>query len=192
MSIIQGVQGTGNIVTEGRPKNWREKILYLFPNGAPLTALLAKTKKESTDDPEFNWWSKELLSQRAIINDGSIASDDAVAGAVTSITVDDGSGTAGEALKFVKGSVVLNERTNEIMVVTQDPSTNVAITVDRARGGTSATTLNDNDGLMIIGNANEEGALVPAARYTQPSKASNYTQIFRDALSATRTARKTR
>ena len=50
-----GMRGTGDFVDEQRPKNWREKILQLYPNGdAPLTAILSKMKEESTDDPEFN------------------------------------------------------------------------------------------------------------------------------------------
>ena len=46
-----GLRGTGDFVTDQRPKNWREQILRLYPNGkAPLTALLALMKNESTDD----------------------------------------------------------------------------------------------------------------------------------------------
>lgn len=55
MAAVLGLRGTGDFSTDERPKNWRETLLYLFPNGdAPLTALLAKMKSEATDDPEFN------------------------------------------------------------------------------------------------------------------------------------------
>lgn len=49
-----------------RPKNWRQGILYLYPNGsAPLTALMSLTKSEKTDDPQYHWWTKKLNMQTA-------------------------------------------------------------------------------------------------------------------------------
>lgn len=57
--VVAGLRGTGDFATDERPKNFREMILKRNPNGtAPLTALLAKMKKESVDDPEFAWWDK--------------------------------------------------------------------------------------------------------------------------------------
>ena len=48
-----GMRGSGDWVTDQRPKNWREGILHLYPNGmAPLTAILSKMKEEKVDDPE--------------------------------------------------------------------------------------------------------------------------------------------
>ena len=38
-----GMRGTGDWATDERPKNYRQGILYLYPNGsAPLTGLLSK------------------------------------------------------------------------------------------------------------------------------------------------------
>ena len=50
-----GMRGNGDWATDQRPKNWRQKVLQLYPNGdAPLTAVLSLMKNENTDDPEFN------------------------------------------------------------------------------------------------------------------------------------------
>ena len=50
-----GMRGTGDWVTDQRPKSWRELILYLYPNGmAPLTAILSKLREEKVTDPEYN------------------------------------------------------------------------------------------------------------------------------------------
>ena len=50
-----GMRGSGDWATDQRPKNWREGILHLYPNGmAPLTAILSKMKEQSVDDPESN------------------------------------------------------------------------------------------------------------------------------------------
>ena len=62
---IQGLRDTLNFVTDQRPKNWREGILLLEPNGmAPLTGLTSAMSKRVTDDPEFNWWEKSLDDRR--------------------------------------------------------------------------------------------------------------------------------
>ena len=50
-----GMRGTGDWATYQRPENWRETILYLYPNGsAPLTAILSKLREERVDDPIFH------------------------------------------------------------------------------------------------------------------------------------------
>lgn len=55
MAAVAGLRGTGDWGTDERPKNFREYILWRNPNGdTPLTALMAKTGKESVDDPEFS------------------------------------------------------------------------------------------------------------------------------------------
>lgn len=54
MSSFLGMRGNGDWVTDQRPKNWRETILFLYPNGSmPLTAIMSKMKSEKTDDPQF-------------------------------------------------------------------------------------------------------------------------------------------
>jgi hypothetical protein len=48
-----GMRGDGDWATDERPKNWREGILRLYPNGmAPLTAILSKMGEQRVDDPE--------------------------------------------------------------------------------------------------------------------------------------------
>ncbi len=60
---FMGMRGTQDWVTNQRPQNWREQILYLYPNGdAPLTAMLSMMASESTDDPHFHWWTQNVTS----------------------------------------------------------------------------------------------------------------------------------
>jgi hypothetical protein len=59
MGAFLGMRGTGDWVTDQRPKSWREMLLYLYPNGdMPLTAILSKMGSEQVTDPEFNWWQR--------------------------------------------------------------------------------------------------------------------------------------
>lgn len=64
-----GMRATNDFTVDGqRPKNWRETLLRLYPNGkAPLTALTALMKTEKTDDPEYNWFCKVLPTQAATL-----------------------------------------------------------------------------------------------------------------------------
>lgn len=193
---VLGLRGTGSFTVTGqRPESWKEKIFHLFPNGkAPLTALLSMLKSETPSDSIYNWYQKGLSAQRLRINNvaGYLVGD-------TAFTVDATSaanGIAG-ARACRKGTVIQNERTGEIMWVADDPVSDTQIQVSRAMGdgtlaGGTAAAINNDDWLIIIGLASEEGADTPSAVTYDPTQFSNYTQIFRASLFMTRTAKRTR
>jgi len=204
MAGFLGMRGSGDWAVDQRPKNWREMILYLYPNGsAPLTAMLAKMRSERTDDPEFNWWTKTLATQ---------------AGAITGIYTDIALGTA-----YVSGGVLgstvyvkMAEATADELreghqvllrdasdyavdvnakvtsVVKNGASSYAGVELLEADDNSSNGDLSDADRLVIIGNLNAEGATMPDAIGYDPVKWYNYTQIFRTPLEITRTARRTR
>ena len=69
-TFVAGLRSTSSDYhnDDERPRNFREAILWLDPNGmTPITALSAKMKKETTDDPEINWWEEVLDSKRALV-----------------------------------------------------------------------------------------------------------------------------
>lgn len=94
----------------------------------------------------------------------------------TSIVVDDGD-------KFRAGDIVMDVSTGEHLRVTSVSSD--TLTVGRGYGSTSATTITDNDVLVIIGNAYAENADVGTSRSSQVTKRYNYTQIFREPFAVT-------
>ena len=199
-----GMRGNGDWATDQRPKNWREMILRLYPNGdVPLTAILSKMKSEKVDDPEFNWWTKGLASQRAAIT--GIYTDAALSTAYTS------GGVAGDTLyvkmalasckEFRPGHQVLLRDASDYTVdvnakVTarnlNGASSYIAVKLLEADDNSASHDLSDADTCIIIGNINPEGGTMPTAIAYDPTKYSNYTQIFRTPLSITRTARRTR
>lgn len=177
---VLGLRGTGAWSSDERPKNYRERILLLFPNAkVPLTALLSKLKVETTDDPEFKIFTKTLPTQRTLVV-GSHSSS------VTTIAV-----TSTTANRYRAGAVIRNERTDEVMWVVADPSSPYdSIEVVRGKGS-SAASMNNGDGLVQIGSAHQEGASRPTAVTYDPSVGTNWTQIFRNSLDLTNTARAT-
>ena len=201
---FMGMRGTGNWVADQRPKSWREMILYRYPNGtAPLTAIMSKMGSESVTDPEFNWWTKSLPTQRAAVT--GVYTDSTLTTAYTT------GGAAGATL-YVKMSaadnahfraghqVLLRDASDPTVdvnakvasVVVNGASSYIACLLLEADDNSSTHDLSDCDTALIIGNINSEGAAMPDAIAYDPTKWYNYTQIFRSPLEMTRTAMKTK
>ena len=178
-----GLRGTGSWGTDERPKNFREGILFRKPNGtAIVTALTSKSKKQSVNDPEFAWWEEQLANWRTQINDAS-----GYTATSNTITIDSG------GLELVAGDIVLIEQVEtatydeefaEVSSVTSD----TVIVLKRGVAGTTATGLADDIWLTRIGDFHEEGSTLPAVSQRNPTKVSNYAQIFRTVFGATKTA----
>lgn len=199
-----GMRGTGDWATDQRPKNWRETILYRYPNGmAPLTAIMSKMSSEKVDDPEFNWWTKSLPSQSATVT--GVYTDAGLTVAYVS------SGVAGDTIyakmsaadvaNFRAGHQVLlrdasdpnvdcNAKVTDVVV--NGASSYIVCLLLEDDDNSSTHDLSDCDVALINGNINSEGAGMPDAISYDPTKWYNYTQIFRTPLEMTRTAMKTR
>ena len=180
MAAIQGLRGTGEFSSDFRPKNYRELFTLLEPNGnAPLNALLAMGSSEPTDDPEYKNFRDELPERTLKVN-GAVAST-----STTSVTID-----AADDNKFsVKGAIVVNSETSEVMHATAD-TTGTTLTVTRNIGGTSHQ-IADNASLFIAGFAASEGDTSPTAISFDASVVSNFTQIFRIAFQVSNTLQST-
>jgi hypothetical protein len=189
MAYFAGLRGTGSFGTDERPKEFREMILWSNPNGkAPLFALTAKAKTESLTDPEFAWWEETQTICRLAINNGGGYNDSAV-----TLTVD-----GGDARELIAGDLLQVEPTTEtaayapeILRVTSVTNATTIVVV-RASAGTSAAALADNQALFRIGNAQGEGTLSVGHSSTNPTKFSNYTQIFKTPYGITKTAKATK
>jgi hypothetical protein len=179
-----GLRGSGSWGTSERPQNFREAILWANPNGrAPLTALLARARKQSVDDPQFHWWEETLQIVRLASATGASASS-------TALPI-----TAG-ALDLVAGDQLLVEKAdqtsydNEIMLVSS-VTDDTNIVVKRGQFGTSAAATGTGTIFTRIGNVFEEGSTSPDVSQRNPTKLTNYCQIFKTAVGLTNTAAKT-
>ncbi|HWR54906.1 MAG TPA: DUF5309 family protein [Negativicutes bacterium] len=181
MPMRQGVTSTGDIASYRQKIDMSEKIAQLRPNAAPLTVLLKRMKnKRTVYNPEYDWMEDDLYARWDAINAAA-----GYAVGITALVVDN-------ALYFIEGDTVKVPRTGEVMLVTAINTTTNTLTVKRGYGTTAAAALVDNDPLVIIGNANEEGAGLRGIRAQDPNKVTNYTQIFRTPVGLTRTQDKTR
>ena len=196
--------GTGDWVTDQRPMNWRENILYLWPNGmAPLTAILSMMGSRKVDDPQFHWWTQQMGSVSGAVTgvftlpDLSVAYvTGGVAGQVVYVSV---SSTNANRIRIGHQILLRDASDYRVDVITKVTNVNIAGAVGvlslmllEADDNSPAHDLSDCDTFLVVGNINPEGGEMPDAVALNPVKHYNYTQIFRTPLSITRTARKTR
>ena len=203
--MFLGMRGNGDWVTDQRPKNWRQKIMKLYPNGsAPLTAMLSMMGSEQVDDSEFSWWTQEQSTVNGTVANiyttpdmGTAYTSGGVAGDVVYVYITDTT-----VFKRVRaGHQILLRDASDYTVDVNGKVTNVSrgtayelytVKLLEDDDNSSSGDLSDCDAFKIIGNINAEGAEMPDAIALNPTKVYNYTQIFRTPLSITRTARKTR
>ena len=204
--MFLGMRGNGDWVHDQRPLNWRQQILYLYPNGtAPLTAILSMLGSESVDDPQFQWWTQEQASVGgAVIGPGVYTLPDlsvAYAGGgnegdVVYVVVDHALGDRIREGHQILLRVAANYAVDVVGKVTGVARTNVTAVLAVKLLEDDDNDANDDlqlcDNFKIIGNINPEGGEMPDAIALNPTKVYNYTQIFRTPLSITRTARKAR
>ncbi len=170
---ITAAESTENIPSSRRVRDVADRIMYLDPSAAPLTLVLAKAKKESVFNAKFEWIEKDLPARW---NGTTATSTD------TDTTIDVEAGTY-----FTAGDLVKVPRTGEVFRVVSI-STN-ALTVVRAvdGDGTTGSAINDNEDLLIIGNAYAEGAALGTIKSHQETYPYNYTQIVRTPFGVTGT-----
>ena len=191
MASFAGLRGTGKWGTDERPKSFRDGILWLNANGnAPLFALMAKARKQSLTDPEHSWWEEKLANARCTVNDNSGYSAGSLTWTIDATAFPISGGlelVAGDLLQVEPATEVASYTATEIVKVTSVTSDTV-IVVERGVAGTSALGIADNTSLTRIGSAHVEGSTLPDQSTRNPTKLTNYAQIFRTVYGATNTA----
>ena len=199
MTAFAGVRGTGDWGTDERPRNFREGILFLNPNGmAPIFGLSSKMGKKTVDDPEFSWWDEPNNLVRLRVSGALSAS--ATAAVVDSDDPAAGSIDAhwGTALNLKAGDLLMVEpATDEVNLNTEvvkvtGVTTATAFTIARGAAGTTAAAITDNAYLLKIGSAYAEGTRAPDATSRNPIKYYNLTEIFKNTYELTGTVMQTR
>lgn len=199
MASILTLRGTGDWGTSERPQNFRESILWMEPNGnAPLTALLSKARSESTDDPQFHWWAEKLQSVRVGVQT-TLASAAASVTITLTTTVSATTNNWAAGNDLTVGDVLMAEPVaatdtftlTEYMIVTA-VSSNTQIVVTRAALSSTINTQTAGAVLVRVGNAFAEGTASPVASTRNPTKYTNYCQIFKTAYAITETAKRTK
>lgn len=189
---IIGSRDTLAIEQSQRIPDVDDKLFLLEPGESPLTAFLTQIgkindgggkfkgmalQKRVVYNPEFTEYEDQYSGVWAQINNGAGYSSSA-----TALVVDNPS-----AAIFSKFDLIKNTRTGEIMRVTAVDYSTQTLTVTRGAGATAAAAINDNDWLLVIGPAFEEGSKSGDSNTTKLVKVTNYTQIFKTKFGVTQT-----
>ncbi len=189
---IIGSRNTLNIEQSQRIPDVDDKLFLLEPGESPLTAFLTQIGKISDGggkfkgmalqkrvvyNPEFTEYEDQYSGVWAQINNGA-----GYASGATALVVDNPS-----AAIFSKFDLIKNTRTGEIMRVTAVDYSTQTLTVTRGAGATAAAAINDNDWLLVIGPAFEEGSKSGDSNTTKLVKVTNYSQIFKTKFGVTQT-----
>ena len=168
--------GTNTIAEHRLRIDMSEKIAELEPNASPLITLTKKMKRRRVvTNPEFSWMEQDPGNRWDAINNATGYNNSATVWAVDN------------AGYFRVGDIVQVPRTTEVVLVTNVDDTENTITVIRGWGGSTTAPLVDDEPLVILGNANEEGAKLREIKTTEPVKKTNYTQILRTPVGVTNT-----
>jgi hypothetical protein len=183
MSAIAGFLNLLNAATNDLVGEFQEAVLARHAkghqSGSILFGLMAKLSNESSDNTEFNWWERDPV-QRTVYSAAAVTTTTG-----TTLNLDDNAG--GNVAPFLaKGDVLWNDRSNEYVYVTADPSNSNAVVVVRGFGGTTAVTIDNDDEWTIVTRAIEEGSLSARGQYEQPGINTNYIQTFNQSLELTR------
>ncbi len=191
-----GLRGTTDYGADERPKSFRESILFYDPQGsAPLTALMSQMRSESVTDPEFSWW-EELNQQRRVVLTAAITTVGQTTLAVSAGSV---AGSTG-AYSLVAGDLLMAEDSlgraglaaQEVMMVVSVASDTSLVVARAAAGTTAQASIAIGVALLRIGNAFAEGSSAATAVSQNPTKFSNFTQIFKTDYMITETDLKTK
>lgn len=176
MAVVRVPGSLGNTLAANLPVDMLDKLALYDADITPLLAFTADLKMTRTvDQAKFNHLYSDQATLVTQINNGAGYSDSA-----TSIVVDDGT-------VFNANDVAMIKATGEHMLVTA-VSTNT-LTVTRGTGSTAAAAITDNDYIVNLGSSFAEGALSPDPLMLLESEDYNYTQIFKQAVGVTGTAK---
>lgn len=177
-----GLFNTQNFTQDTAMKSYASMITRLMPNGsAPLFALSSFLPEKTALQFEHGYFTKTMIFPQCFINNGAGYTN------VNNVFQVDTPGTG----NFVVGMLLMVQRTRELMAINSVDS-GVQITVTRAVGTVAAAALVDNDPIYCVGSAYEEASTRPTSQYILPARITNYTQIFRNSWSLTRTAAATK
>lgn len=173
--MATGLFGTNLFPTDQARKSFASMITRLMPNGqAPLFGLTSMLSDSTALQFQHGYWTKTMLFPSVNL-DAGVAD-----GVATSFTV-------ASSANIVPGMLLRAQSTGEIVSVNSITNA-TTIVVTRGVGTVAAAAIANDVNLYCVGNGYEEGSVRPTSQYILPALVNNYTQIFRNSWSLTKTA----
>jgi hypothetical protein len=144
---------------------------------------MAKAAKEKVDDPQFSWWEEKLEVARVRVNyvTGYVSTDNTIIISSGGLTL-----VAGDVLQVEAAEAATYN--NELCLVSSVTSDTVIVVKRGIAGTTNGAAMVHQAYLTKIGSAFPEGSTAPGVSLRNPTKLTNYCQIFKTAVGISRTA----
>ena len=166
-TLVTGTRGPENQNTARVVVDMEDEILLYQPEATPLLTLTGKMRrKREAVNSRFEWLEKDEMPRSLEVTVAADSDD-------TAISV-----VAGQETRVGIGSVVINLRTGENILVNALPTSGSLGTVVRGIGGGAADIV-VGDVLLAAFNAYEDGAGLGPLKSIQEFNEYNYTQIIR-------------
>jgi uncharacterized protein DUF5309 len=172
MADVTGQRGTLNVNQAQRRIDIDPTIKLLEPDATPLVVLTNLLNKRKTSDPKYSWF-EDVSDPRFDTQNGGATSS------ATTVGVTNGP-------YYAEHQIWKNTRTGEVIRIQAVNGNNVTAVRGVGNSGTGVAMLN-GDELLLIGWAQPEGDKSAPARSNNPTQVSNFTQILRKPIDATRT-----
>lgn len=172
---ILGAIGLAGVDQDRRPKAWMGLARLTEAREAALAVLTSLMRTETSTSTEINWYERDIEAFEVL-------SDGAASDAATSLTFKDAAGK-GVNFNFRNGTLLKNDRSSEIALITVDPAANTgAVTVTRNFGTNGAKEIINEDRWTLLGVADEDNKASPSALSLEPDRKTNYIQLMREPI----------
>ena len=173
VTINEGLVDDSDILSNERVIDMSEIVGMLESDFTQFTTMLMKVRSKPANSTKVEWLEDRLFPRKSALAASATS-------AASSISV-----TTNEGIYFNVGDVVRNTLTGEAYEVTG--VTTDAVGIARSVGTVAAaSSASAGAELLIIGNAALQGADTPTAKVVERTAVYNYTQIFRNSYSFTR------
>jgi hypothetical protein len=156
---------TEEIVAEEKVVDMDPKMRLLDPDQTQFVTMTSRTKARPATREKVNWLEERYIN-RVITVTANYAS-----GAVTIVV------SAGDGLSVFANDVLRNMRTGEAFLVTANAAGSLTVVTSIGAAANVAGLIGDK--LLVVGDAQKQGADLPDPRYSQRVNQFNYTQITR-------------
>ena len=161
-----------------RVRDVANEIALLDANNTALVTLLMKLRKQSCQDPRFEW-------QEDIFPIQTSKCTEVMSSTEAEVTI-----TTGEGVYFREGDILYHPEDHEVCYVTKVAAS--ALTLVRGLGDTDGGTWASGDDIFIIGNAQEMGDTARQSITTIVAQPYNHAQLFKEPFEVDNTANATK
>lgn len=198
MGAVSGLLGLVNNSTgynsDELTNEWQETIFVRnsrgYNVGTTLFGLMSRLDKEPAQNIEFNWFERDPIRKTLY----ATAAITTTTGTSLTLGTASGAGQADAANLVGPGTLLMNDRSKEYVLVTSTATSNGVFTVVRdaisTTGGgwvsaSSADTVTTSDTFTIVTVARPEGADPVSTVYETPLTRTNYIQTYNSTVELT-------